>query len=280
MQKEVISLHFSGWQSFCTLIFVSTIRCFIIPPPQRTCAGMKCYWRLWFAQTGLSKWDLWGEGILFLGWKKRKKIKPLPCRDNRTHSFLIRGSLTSVPCWGESSSNSKPKAGSSDTLSSPCPSPSFSYQFSWSNFSASSDQLKRKLWTLSIIRHSPRPFLLGNFPIWGLFSLSLSVSPPLHTTSVSLGEFCLCLWAFLFLFSSQKPSWDSIFIHPSSQRITVETRSAISPSCWRHQLWFCTHVALFVGYFLFPVMLQENGLSELGLCFFPSCQPPCFRNPD
>lgn len=58
----------------------------------------------------------------FSGFRKRKRKKKkkshLPCRDDRTHSSLISGSLTSA-VLGEPSANFKPGAGSLDTLSSP-----------------------------------------------------------------------------------------------------------------------------------------------------------------
>ena len=53
------------------------------------------------------------------------------------------------------------------------------------------------------------------------------------------GEFCLCLWASVFLFSSQSPFWDYILVHPSLHLTLVEAGSVISPSGWRPQLWFC-----------------------------------------
>lgn len=79
VQKEVISLHFLPEQSFCTLIFASPIRCFIIPPTQRAVL-------LWDAveASGLP-WCVSVNGtsgkrgsFLRVGKKKRKTTRPLP----------------------------------------------------------------------------------------------------------------------------------------------------------------------------------------------------------
>lgn len=55
MQKEAISLCSLPEHSFCTLIFVSPIRCFIISPTTKACAVMRCCGSLWFAQMCLSE---------------------------------------------------------------------------------------------------------------------------------------------------------------------------------------------------------------------------------
>lgn len=155
-QKEAISLHFLPEQAFCTLIFVSLIRCFIISPTKRAGAVMRCCWRLWFAQMCRSENSLsltcmtceddgtcGKRGSFFRVWKERQNNAICPAWLTETRSSLISGSLTSALCCREASSDSKPKAGSSAALTSPDPSPSFLCQFSSSNFSAPLDQRKR-----------------------------------------------------------------------------------------------------------------------------------------
>lgn len=91
---------------------------------------------------------------------------------------------------------------------------------------------------------------------------------------MSLGEFCLCLWVFLFLFSSLNPFWDSIFVHPSIQLITAETRSAISPSRWRHPLWFCPMLLCLWAIFCFPSCSRRTACQCWDCAFFPPARGP------
>ena len=142
-------------------------------------------------------------------------------------------------CWREPSSNFKPRAGSSDTLSSPNTSPSSLYQFSSSALSAPVDQRKRS-YELSpsfarLLGPSSLEVSLFENPF---IASSLCFFSSLHNLFIP-GEFCLCLWASLFLFSFRNPFWDSILVHPSLQLTSDEAGSVISPSGWRPQLWFC-----------------------------------------
>lgn len=184
-------------QSFCILPSVSLIRCFIISPTERACAVTSCCRGLWFAKMRLMccPWDFWGwldlreEGILSQGLEKekgkKKKKSHLPCRDDRTHSSLISGSLTSA-VLGEPSANFKPGAGSSDTLSSPNTSLS-SVPVFISSCLCSCGPEEEKLWALSIICQSLRPLRPWKFPYLRiLLSLPLCVSSPFSTTFSSL----------------------------------------------------------------------------------------------
>lgn len=92
------------------------------------------------------------------------------------------------------------------------------------------------------------------------FSLSQCFFSFLHRLCIS-GEFCQCLWAFLFLFSSQNPFWDSISVHPSIQLTAIETRKCDQCQRLEAPALALPHVASSEGrYFLFPTMLQESCL--------------------
>lgn len=199
--------------------------------------------------------DDWMRRSSFRDWGEKDC---LPCRDHRTR-FFPNQCVTSP--LGETSSNSKPKAGLSDALPSADPLLGVLLQLSWSHFPAPLDQLRTKLWELSIIGPSLRSFLLGGFPVFGSFSLSFDVFLLPSTIFLSL-EISVSAPEPLPLFSCQNPFWDSILVHPSIQPTTVETRKLIQSQHWgpSSASALCYFV---VGWCLpFPMMLQDNCLFQ------------------
>ena len=215
------------------------------------------------------------RGSFLRVWKKKKKKTPFALQGWQNTSFLISGSLTLL-CWGEPSSNIKPRAGSSVTLSSPNTSPSSLYKFLSSALSAPVDQRKRSYELSPSFANLSGPSSLEV----SLFGNPFITSSPCFFSSLhnlfTPGEFCLCLWASLFLFHSQNPFWDSISVHPSLQLTSVQAGRVISPSSWRWQLWLCPASS---DVFCFPRWSRKPAYLELAWCCLCCCQGALLPKP-
>lgn len=145
-------------------------------------------------------------------------------------------------------------------------------------------QLSLRLWTrgrevMSSLHHLPisQPFASLEVSLFG--NPFIASSPCFFSSLHNLftpGEFCLCLWASLFLFHSQNPFWDSILVHPSLQLTSVQAGRVISPSGWRWQLWFCPASS---DVFCFPRWSRKAAYLELAWCCLCCCQGALLPKP-